>query len=128
VAGFGGPGFRIEATFHDGERSRSAEVTYTPGNRRKQIVLDGAPVARLSEAVGAWLAVAFLPRDVALAGGPATERRQYSTACCRSRRPTTCVRWRATGPPWPSGTRHSGRGRSRWPARSMPRWRRPGVK
>lgn len=77
VAGFGGPGFRLEAAFHDGERSRSTEVTYTAGNRRKRILLDGAPVARLSEAVGAWVAVAFLPRDVALAGGPATERRQY---------------------------------------------------
>ena len=77
VAQFGGPGFRVEATFHDGQRSRTAEVTYTAGNRRKRILLDGAPVARLSEAVGAWMAVAFLPRDVALAGGPATERRQY---------------------------------------------------
>ncbi len=77
VAGFGGPGFRLEASFHDGEGDRSTEVTYTAGNRRKRILLDGAPVARLSEAVGAWVAVAFLPRDVALAGGPATERRQY---------------------------------------------------
>jgi DNA replication and repair protein RecF len=77
VAAFGGPGFRVEATFHDGERSRNVEVTYTADNRRKRILLDGAPVARLSEAVGAWVAVAFLPRDVALAGGPATERRQY---------------------------------------------------
>ena len=77
AAGFGGPGFRVEAWFHDGLQDRTAEVTYTAANRRKRILLDGAPVARLSEAVGAWLAVAFLPRDVALAGGPATERRQY---------------------------------------------------
>lgn len=77
VAGFGGPGFRLEASFHDGERSRSAEVTYTAHSRRKHITLDGAPVARLSDAAGAWVAVAFLPRDVALAGGPAAERRLY---------------------------------------------------
>ncbi len=77
VAGFGGPGFRLEASFHDGERSRTAEVTYTAGKRQKRILVDGAPVSRLSEAVGAWVAVAFLPRDVALAAGPATERRQY---------------------------------------------------
>ena len=77
VAGFGGPGFRLEATFHDGARTRTTEVTYTSGNRKKRILLDGEPMARLSAAVGAWVAVAFLPRDVALAGGPATERRQY---------------------------------------------------
>jgi len=77
VASFGGPGFRLEASFHDGGRSRSVEVTFSAGNRRKAISLDGAPVARLSEAVGAWVAVAFLPHDVALAGGPATERRLY---------------------------------------------------
>ena len=77
VAGFGGPGFRLEASFADGRQTRSAEVTYTVLNRRKQISLDGAPVARLSDAVGAWVAVAFLPRDVALAGGPAAERRLY---------------------------------------------------
>lgn len=77
VAAFGGPGFRLEAEFHDGARPRTAAVTFHAGNRRKQILLDGAPVARLSEAVGAWVAVAFLPRDVALAAGPASERREY---------------------------------------------------
>jgi len=77
VAAFGGPGFRLEAAFHDEAHLRSATVTFHAGNRRKQILLDGAPVARLSEAVGAWVAVAFLPRDVALAAGPASERRQY---------------------------------------------------
>lgn len=77
VAAFGGPGFRLEAGFHDVARPRSAAVTFHAGNRRKQILLDGVPVARLSEAVGAWAAVAFLPRDVALAAGPASERRQF---------------------------------------------------
>ncbi len=77
VAQFGGQGFKVEATFHDGADDRTAEVTYTAGKRQKRIVVDGAPVARLSDAIGAWVAVAFLPRDVALAGGPASERRQY---------------------------------------------------
>ncbi len=77
VAAFGGPGFRLEASFADGPRSRLAEVAYTAGNRRKRIALDGVPVARLSDAVGAWVGVAFLPRDVALTGGPASERRQF---------------------------------------------------
>jgi DNA replication and repair protein RecF len=77
VAGFGGPGFRIEAEFSDGQRARTTTITYAAAKRQKSILLDGAPVVRLSDAVGAWVAVAFLPRDVALAGGPATERRQY---------------------------------------------------
>jgi len=77
VTGFGGPGFRIEAAFHDSDRDRTAEVTYTAEKRQKRILLDASPVARLSDAIGAWVAVAFLPRDVALAGGPASERRQY---------------------------------------------------
>lgn len=77
VAAFGGPGFRLEAEFTEAGRSRSAVVGYTAANRKKRITLDGAPVSRLSEAVGAWVAVAFLPRDVALAGGAAPERRQY---------------------------------------------------
>jgi len=77
VTAFGGTGFRIEAAFDDGQRSREVEVTYTAERRQKRILVDGAPVARLSEAIGGWVAVAFLPRDVALAGGPASERRQY---------------------------------------------------
>ena len=77
VAAFGGPGFRLEAAFAEAGRTRTADVTYTAASRKKRIALDDAPVARLSEAVGAWVAVAFLPRDVALAGGAAPERRQY---------------------------------------------------
>lgn len=77
VAAFGGAGFRLEAAFAEAGHTRTAEVAYTAGNRKKRITLDGAPVSRLSEAVGAWVAVAFLPRDVALAGGAAPERRQY---------------------------------------------------
>jgi DNA replication and repair protein RecF len=77
VAAFGGPGFRLEATFAGAGGIRVAEVTYTAADRKKRITLDDAPIARLSEAVGAWVAVAFLPRDVALAGGSAPERRQY---------------------------------------------------
>ena len=77
VARFGGEGFRLEGAFHDGERERAVEVSFTASKRQKRILLDGVPATRLSEAVGAWVAVAFLPRDVALAGGPATERRLY---------------------------------------------------
>src|SRR5690606_9152732 len=45
--------------------------------RRKQVLVDGAPPVRLADAVGRWLAVAFLPGDVALAAGAASERRRF---------------------------------------------------
>ena len=38
---------------------------------------DGADEPRVADAVGRWLAVVFLPDDVALAGGGASERRRY---------------------------------------------------
>ena len=63
-------------------------MTYTAGDRKKRIALDDAPVARLCEAVGAWVAVAFLPRDVALAGGPLRSGGSTSTGCSRWLPPT----------------------------------------
>jgi DNA replication and repair protein RecF len=77
VAAFGGSGFHLAASFHDGKEARTAAVTFTAANRHKKILLDGVPIARLSEAAGAWAAVAFLPRDVTLASGPAAERRHF---------------------------------------------------
>lgn len=77
VASFGGDGFRVEAAFHDGRAQRTIGATYLAGPRQKALTLDGAEVRRLTDAVGVWLAVAFLPRDVALAAGAAAERRQY---------------------------------------------------
>ena len=50
---------------------------YLPAGRRKRILLDGGEPERLTEAVGRWLAVVFLPGDVDLASGPAAVRRQY---------------------------------------------------
>ena len=77
VARFGGVGFQIESRFADAGGSHEVTVTYHAGNRRKRLALDGAEVERLTDVAGAWLAVAFLPSDTALASGPATERRQY---------------------------------------------------
>ena len=37
---------------------------YLPANRRKRILLDGDEPERLTDAVGCWLAVVFLPGDV----------------------------------------------------------------
>lgn len=85
VASFGGPGFYIEtdviasengAAESDGATCRIA-ATYLAAGRKKRIVLGGDDVARIADAVGIWLAVAFLPTDVALASGPAAGRRQY---------------------------------------------------
>ena len=77
VAAFGGEGFRVEAGFDDGDRARMVAATVLSSAKRKTLFLDGAEVPRLADAVGEWLAVAFLPRDVALAAGAAAERRRY---------------------------------------------------
>jgi DNA replication and repair protein RecF len=74
---FGEAGFRLSAEFEDGARVRQAGVTYQQDRRRKRLELDGGEVARVVDAAGAWLTVAFLPSDVALAGGSAAVRRQY---------------------------------------------------
>ena len=69
-------GFRVEALVEGGPVG-ALSATYQAAGRRKRIVMDGEEPARLAEAVGGWLAVAFLPVDVGLATGPAAERRQY---------------------------------------------------
>ncbi|MBA3318416.1 MAG: DNA replication and repair protein RecF [Gemmatimonadales bacterium] len=76
VAGFGSPGFHVEASL---EESAVATLVagYLPATRRKRITLDGSEPERLTEAVGRWLAVVFLPADLDLASGPAAVRRQY---------------------------------------------------
>ena len=76
VLRFQDSGFRVEAVVEDGPVGTLA-VTYYAAGRRKRITLDGDEPARLADAVGRWLAVAFMPADVRLASGPATERRQY---------------------------------------------------
>jgi DNA replication and repair protein RecF len=76
VATFGVPAFHVEAAVEEaGVGTLSAG--YLPASRRKRILLDGAEPERLTEAVGRWLAVVFLPDDVELASGPAALRRQY---------------------------------------------------
>ena len=74
---FGGPGFQVEATCSDGAAEHTVAATYLCGGRRKRIAIDGAKPERLADAAGLWLAVAFLPSDVSLAGGPAADRRLY---------------------------------------------------
>ncbi len=76
LAAFGGPGFRVVVGADD-EAPVRLEAAWQRAPRRKQVLVDGAPPARLADAVGRWLAVAFLPGDVALAAGAATERRRF---------------------------------------------------
>jgi len=45
--------------------------------RQKRVAVDGAPLERLTDALGAWIAVAFLPSDVELVSGGAAIRRQF---------------------------------------------------
>ncbi len=76
VVRFGEAGFRVEAAIAEGPVG-SVATTYLATGRRKRIVVDGEERGRLADAVGGWVAVAFLPTDVGLASGPAAERRQY---------------------------------------------------
>jgi DNA replication and repair protein RecF len=69
-------GFRVETEVIEGP-AESVAATYLAAGRRKRILVDGREAERLADAVGGWLAVAFLPADVGLAAGPAAERRHY---------------------------------------------------
>jgi DNA replication and repair protein RecF len=68
------PGFAVEVHISGGP---AQTVTASFSGRKKRITVDGEEVGRLTDSVGNWLAVAFLPSDVGLASGPAAERRQY---------------------------------------------------
>ena len=77
VARFGGEGFHAEVTFGDGTAARTAAATWVAAAKEKRLVIDGEPVKTLAAAAGQWLAVAFLPSDTGLAGGPPAERRHF---------------------------------------------------
>jgi DNA replication and repair protein RecF len=68
------PGFGVEVHI-EGAAAQTVGAVYS--GHKKRITVDGEEITRLSDAVGSWLAVAFLPSDVGLASGPAVERRQY---------------------------------------------------
>jgi DNA replication and repair protein RecF len=74
VARFGGPGFQVEARI-SGAEPQTVVAAYA--GRKKRISVAGEEISRLADAIGHWLAVAFLPVDVGLAAGPAAERRRF---------------------------------------------------
>lgn len=72
-----GPGFAVTVRSTDGPQAGEHSVAFAREGRKKRIERDGAPISRLADAVGDWLAVVFQPTDLRLAQGPAAERRQY---------------------------------------------------
>jgi DNA replication and repair protein RecF len=74
---FGAQGFHTALRFVRDGAARSVSATFRLPGRRKQLEVDGAPVRRVVDAAGRWLAVVFSPEDVRLASGPAAGRRLY---------------------------------------------------
>ena len=83
VTRHGESGFQLVLSGAVGQRGSGAAVAqelsvrFRAADRRKSVLIDGVPPERLSEAIGHWLAVAFLPTDLRLVQGSALERRQY---------------------------------------------------
>ena len=74
LARFNGPGFHVELCEVDGT---TLAVTYNAVSRRKRVVVRGEETASIAGALGHWLAVVFLPTDLALVQGGAGERRKW---------------------------------------------------
>ena len=74
IARFGGPGFHVALERDSGG---TIEVTWDAATARKRVTIDGEAHGRLTDALGRWLAVAFLPSDLALVQGGAGERRRW---------------------------------------------------
>jgi DNA replication and repair protein RecF len=77
IASHGSAGFSLTLTLANGSRPRELAAGFSLAGKQKRLALDGAPPERMSEAIGHWLAVAFLPTDLRLVQGPAAGRRQY---------------------------------------------------
>jgi len=73
----GDPAFHLRLELHGPTGDHRVEAGFALAGRRKRIALDGAETTRLNEALGIWLAVSFLPTDVSLVAGGASERRQF---------------------------------------------------
>ncbi|HLG06037.1 MAG TPA: hypothetical protein VI383_07805, partial [Gemmatimonadales bacterium] len=85
IARHGGTGFELNLWVSDRRPglggvagvARELSAGFWTADRRKALRVDGAEPERASEAIGHWLAVAFLPTDLRLVQGPAAGRRQY---------------------------------------------------
>ncbi len=77
LSAWNGPGFRLTLDSVVGGESHRTSVGFDRETRRKRVVVDGVEVGRITDAVGKWLAVVFLPADLALLQGGAAERRRF---------------------------------------------------
>lgn len=82
VARHGGTGFQLtlslaEESSADSCHARVLTAGYRTAGKKKLVSVDGAVPARLGDAIGQWLAVAFLPSDLRLVQDAAAVRRQY---------------------------------------------------
>ncbi len=74
VVRFGAGGFHVEGATAGRER---IGVGFERASRRKRVVVDGAPMPRLSDGIGRLPAVMFSPTDVELVSGGPVARRRY---------------------------------------------------
>ena len=83
VARHGDAGFQLKLSGSSGQAGTvtrgdwQVAVDFRTVEKQKRVLIDGSPADRLSDAIGQWLAVAFLPTDLQLIQGPAAVRRQY---------------------------------------------------
>lgn len=77
VTRWGADGFQLALEGTVRGQSWDARVGFLREGRRKRVAVCGEERGRLADAVGQWLAVAFLPTDLALVEGGAAERRRY---------------------------------------------------
>lgn len=71
---FGAQRARVRLSFSDRKRSHTAEIRL---GEKKAVSVNGVPVSRLSELVGAFRAVIFTPEHLGLIRGGPSARRQF---------------------------------------------------
>ena len=76
LAQWGGSGFGLTVGLSD-RNSSELGALYGRADRKRRMTLDGVESRTLAESVGKWLAVVFLPTDLSLVQGAASERRAY---------------------------------------------------
>ena len=73
---FGEAGFHLAGAI-EGARAHDVTVGFDRLGRRKKITLDGREPERMADALGAFPAVIFSPRDAVLVAGAPVERRRF---------------------------------------------------
>lgn len=76
LVSFGEPGFHLAGAI-EGARAHDVTVGFDRLGRRKKITLDGREPERMADALGAFPAVIFSPRDAVLVAGAPVERRRF---------------------------------------------------